>query len=291
MIFTVNLPNGATHTLHSTAADTDEKLIQQVQEYILAKNDNYIENWITFRGTRKMLMDCANYLLRETQEDGVLTRSKLDIINKRETPISNLVNQSVYDFLYGDTLQNEDGSTYISEIESIDQDIIEDYKYEIHNELESHLLSSELSDRDEKWKDTTTYKLNMLYSTPDKYIEVGDDNVITYDLKKNDKGEWVAEYPKFDGSTINFSKLIIHNSRKGIIPLDSHYTSHWAYVDTNNEFVFMDESYKIHKNCTQYQVGQDNESEMDHILCFYVEETDKYYFYDENIEEITNFVS
>lgn len=280
------------HTLHSSASDSGTELVNQVQQYILDKFDNYITNYTTFHGTRKMLLDCANYLLRETQEGGILTPDKYSTINKRETVISNLANQSVYDYLYGYSEFNNDQGFYSAEIESIDQDLIEDYRNEIIPEL-SPTINAEYRDsaKAKKWRDTKTYKMNILYSTKDKYIEVGDDDVFTYDLKKNEAGEWSAEYPKFDGSTIHFSKELIHESRNGRIPIDADYISNWSYIDTENNFKFNGEYFIVDKSCKQYIVLDDNESKMDHVLGFYIKDNNEYIFFDENIEDITKFVS
>ncbi|MFS0560489.1 hypothetical protein AB1K91_07095 [Terribacillus sp. 179-K 1B1 HS] len=289
MIFTINLPNGTKHTMHSKASDSNAELVSQVEEFILKKFDAYITNFINSKGTRKMLQDCANYLLRETREGGVLTTDKLKTINKRETVISNLANQSVYDHLYGNSEFGEDSNSYSYEIESIEQDLM-DFKEEISNELSPSLPSSmKHTQQNIKWKETKTYKLNLLYSTRSKHTEVGDDKVITYNLEQND--EWITESPIFDGSTINFRKVVIHQSRNGRIPLYADYVSNWSYVDTENRFEFNGRCFYVDKACKQYRVFNDNVSEMDHVLCFYLKEKDEYFFYDENIEDITFFIN
>lgn len=92
-----------------------------------------------------------------------------------------------------------------------------------------------------KWRHTTTYKLNMLYSFQNKI-----DN-------------------SFD--------------RKGIINKSLPYLTEWCYVDSDNNFEF---------DCKKYKII--NNKNFNHscykILCF--KQFDKYYFFNENINEIKN---
>lgn len=48
----------------------------------------------------------------------------------------------------------------------------------------------------------------------------------------------------------------------------------------------MNNRYRISNDVGQYRVGEDNQCEMEKILCYYLKDKDQYLWFDENIDPI-----
>ena len=103
--------------------------------------------------------------------------------------------------------------------------------------------------------------------------------------------EFLNNYPKFTNQ-IKPLKVLIHNDRDGLIDKNKPYIAEWKQVNTDNEFEFNKNKYKISNKLKQYQLHNNNNNKyiMYSVLCYYIPHEDKYYFFDENIDEITKYV-
>jgi hypothetical protein len=130
-----------------------------------------------------------------------------------------------------------------------------------------------------RWHKSKTYKINNLYSyTYGKTEKV-------WDWLKQD---WVEYKPTFN---LNIKRLIDPSKP---------YVAKWCLVDIDNNFKFNDKNFIISNDLIVYKVKNKsvyinnelnnftNEAEMEQILCFYIPYKDKYYFFDENIDKISN---
>ena len=286
MIFEVRTPDGIKR-LHYNKRTSNKKLIQQVQKYVLDKYDDFLSEYRHTKEAKIMLNDCATYLMRGSNNGKTLTKDKIKTINENEIPLSNVKNKFIEDYLYGN-VDVKDGQFYDSNIESVDQYYI-DYCDVRVNELnkEKYKNDKEIV----KWKSSKTYKINQLYSSTDRYEEVTDDRVSVYYISKDKLDEYINdENLKFKGN-IKTKKVLVHKGRKGIIDKNKPYIAEWKRVNTNNEFEFNKNKYKISNKLKQYQLDLDSDKYiMDSVLCYYIPHEDKYYFFDENIDEITKYI-
>lgn len=286
MIFEIRTPDGI-KKLHYNKKTSNKKLIQQVQKYVLDKYDNFLSEYRYTKEAKIMLNDCATYLMRGSNNGKTLTKDKIKTINENEIPLSKVKNKFIEDYLYGN-VDVKDGQFYDSNIESVDQYYI-DYCDVRVNELnkEKYKNDKEIV----KWKNSKTYKINQLYSSNDKYEEVTDDRVSIYYISKDKLDEYINDESfKFKGN-IKTKKVLVHKGRKGIIDKTKPYIAEWKQVNINNEFEFNKNKYKISNKLKQYQLDLDSDKYiMDSVLCYYIPHEDKYYFFDENIDEITKYV-
>ncbi len=77
----------------------------------------------------------------------------------------------------------------------------------------------------------------------------------------------------------------------GLFGVDEKIIAEWCLVDTENYFKFRGNKYLIDSILQEYKVSGDNESDMDKILCFYSYDRDKYFFFNQDIRDITEFIS
>jgi hypothetical protein len=118
-------------------------------------------------------------------------------------------------------------------------------------------------------------------------------------IQKNKHEKWIARHQgqvnrwgKSKTSALN--KLYLQDdfkeywSRFGLFDPSKPTISNWSIIDTENKFSFNNQLYKIDESLEQYKVYDDNAAGMEKILCFYVPNEDRYYFFDENIVPIKN---
>lgn len=117
-------------------------------------------------------------------------------------------------------------------------------------------------------------------------------------FKSTGKKEKITNYQKYkDQKTTKINKL------KKTKFKNKNIYGEWALVDTEGVFVFNNKRFKISDKCNQYQgklilvSGRKKDKEyeyrydMDKILCYIDLDSNTYYFYDEKINDVTNFVS
>lgn len=84
----------------------------------------------------------------------------------------------------------------------------------------------------------------------------------------------------------------------GLINPDVNMKKEWVYIDTENNFRFDNKTFRIQDDLEQYKVESKsgnvvdylNKSQMDHVLGFYMPDKKEFKFFDENVEEITDYV-
>ena len=88
------------------------------------------------------------------------------------------------------------------------------------------------------------------------------------------------------------TKLI--KGRKGIIDKTKSYIASWCTVDTENNFIFNNNKYKINEEVSQYTIRKKkpkfddykNDYQMDKILVY--KQDGQMFFFDQNIDRIDN---
>lgn len=101
-----------------------------------------------------------------------------------------------------------------------------------------------------RWKRTSTYRMN---------------NIVSFDNERADKYHW---------------------KREGLINHKKPYDSEWCVVDTDNQFIYKGNKYKISEDVKQYKVSRDNKSQMDKLLV--CEQDDNLFHFDQNSNQIEN---
>src|SRR5690606_32264330 len=136
-----------------------------------------------------------------------------------------------------------------------------------------------------KYKKSNSYKISRFYSTPE---------INTYKIKEK---TYVDENKKKHVLKNVFGEAIVEDVKvtigghKGFINVNENYFSDWVYVDTDNKFIFDNKAFCIDKELEQYKVKEDNQCEMEKVLCYYLVEKKEYRFFDENIEDICKYVN
>lgn len=237
------------------------------------------ESNTSHRDLKMMWFDIGTYLLHGEKDTNVLSYKKSKSVKRREIPLSSVKNKSIEDYLYSGISDELESGEYSDTFTSIDQHFIDEYEKQLVDELYTY----EKSETQEKaWKDTNTYKQNMIYSCEDKYNLVTDEKAYTVRIEDLD------EYRKFSGN-IKPIKVLVHKGRKGLIDKNKPYINENVYVDNTNVFTFNSQTFVIDTILDSYRVI-DEKSEMVSITCFYVPHEDKYLFFDEKVNNITEFI-
>jgi hypothetical protein len=280
--FRVSTPDGIIELDYNSKMTYNDKL-EKVNDLLL-QYDDYLSKYRKSKNAKKMLFDLSSYLLKG-ENTNQLSYKKSKSVKLREIPVSNVKNQSIKDLLYSGRKENMDFGEYEDEFVSVDQHFI-DYEEQLVDEMYSF---KKTKTQIEKWENTSTHKLNKLRSSYDKYKYVTDNKVITYKFdNKEDLQKFLDNTPKFTNS-IKPKKILVHKGHRGLIEKTDNYTAAWVNVDTDNIFKFLGDTYKISDELSQYQLNNDTYL-MTSVLCYYIKNKDEYHFFDQNIEEITNYV-
>jgi hypothetical protein len=229
----------------------------------------------SYYNSEDLLERCATFLLRgQYKQNNIMTIFNIRNAQVNEIPVS-LANGNAQDLMYSDNGNLDD---------------IQNQTINASPTLTSYEKKNTTKNK-KRFKKSNTYKLTKLYSTkPIKTYKISQVFYKDKDKKKKPlKNAW--------GENIYDAVEVTIRGNKGII--DGNYIGEWVYVDVSNEFSFNGLKFKINQSLKQYDVKKSslendyftNESEMDKILCYYLIDYNKYHFFDENIDEITEFVT
>lgn len=297
MYFYIKTPDG-TVTITFDKNTTFEEKLEILNKKVFEPYKDFLMEYKHTTQAKKMLLDCTNFLIMGRNNKTTLTPRKLKRINEKELPLTYVKNKFIEEYLYGSPSEDyDDYYVFDSETEYVEQDIskelLEDYCNLRVKEINRIEDSRKQKGNDDKksWENSKTYKINQLYSSTDKCEEVTDDRVSVYYISKDKLVEYINdESLKFKGN-IKTKKVLVHKGRKGAIDKNKPYIAEWKQVNIDNEFEFNKNKYKISNKLKQYQLDLDNHKYiMDSVLCYYIPHEDKYYFFDENIDEITKYV-
>ena len=298
MYFYIKTPDGKVTITFDKNTTFEEKLEILNKKVFEPYKDFLIEYKHTVKA-KKMLLDCTNFLIMGRNNKTTLTPRKLKRINEKELLLTYVKNKFIEEYLYGSPSEDyDDYYVFDSETEYVEQDtpkeLLKDYcnlRIKEIIRIEDLRKQRDNDDKNNNWESSKTYKINQLYSSADKYEEITDDRVSVYYISKDKLDEYINDESfKFKGN-IKTKKALVHKGRKGIIDKSKPYIAEWKRVNTNNEFEFNKNKYKISNKLKQYQMNLDsNKYIMDSVLCYYIPYEDKYYFFDENINEITKYV-
>lgn len=280
MSFRIRTPNGIHYVYNETNLKFEDKL--KIVNELLEKHKNYISNYKN-NITNLFLIDCANFLLLG-EKNNVISKYKEQVVKLREIPISNINNKNIENMIYSSfTEEAKDENINRFNVKQINQNFI-DYRQLLIQEFYTEKKTNKI---EKLWKNSRNHKLNLLYSCDEKIVDITDDTVVTYKVDPNHISEilFCGEIQKGIPKTI---KKKVVDKREGII--NENTIVKWVLPNQYNEFNFnnhkfvvWDEKYKTYNN--GYKLA-----EMNYILCVYNKCKDTYYFFNENIDEITNKV-
>lgn len=274
MSFHIKTPRGTAYVKYEKSMTYDDKL-NEINKLL----EKFNESNTSHRDLKMMWFDIGTYLLHGEKDTNVLSYKKNKSIKRREIPTSSVKNQSIEDYLYSGITEELESGEYSDSFTSVNQHFIDEYEKLLIDELYTY---KKTETQTKQWQDTNTYKQNMIYSCEDKYKYITDERV--YPVKYEDKDK----YNKFSNN-IKPIKVLVHNGRKGLIDKTKPYINEGIYVDNTNTFKFNNQTFVINNSLESYRVI-DEKSEMVSINCFYVPHEDKYHFFDEKVNNITNFV-
>lgn len=282
MGFPVQTPDGTIYLPYKYKMSYQEK-INNINNF-LERYKDYMESNRNSSAVKKMAYSLGSYLFKDESDTNVNSYKKHKSIQKREIPVSSLINSSYSDLFYSSVADNEEYNIFAG-IQSANNEKFIDYTKHLVNELyEDNKSKRDLS----RWQESKSYKINSLYSCDDKYEYITNNEVKSYQIKKEQLDEFLNSTPKFQHN-IKPERVLVHKGRKGIIDKDTRYISEYIYVDNTNKFTFNKSEFEIDSSLKQYKVINEK-SEMDSVLCYYIIDSEKYYFFDQNIDDITKYV-
>lgn len=232
--------------------------------------------------SEKILERLADYLLTGNFSDAeIITLDRMEKIRQKEIPLSS-TSPAVANFMYGDEADsNDDDYNYVPVSTSLTTDEVEKDIYGMDSADFERKSKKEKANR-KTWRKSLTCKINKFRST---------EEIRTYRIKPVmtvDKEGKKKVLKTIDGVVVLDAFYITIGGHKGTI--DEINVAKWCTVDTENVFEFMGDKYKISDSLEQYAVDLDNDNKasMEKILCYYLPQSDKYLFYDENIDQIDN---
>jgi hypothetical protein len=230
--------------------------------------------------SQKILERLADYLLTgnfDTAE--IITLNRMEKIRQKEIPISS-ASPSVANFVYGDEAESgNDDFTIVDVSTKLTTDEVEKNVYDMNTADFERRDKKDKSNR-KTWRKSKTFRMNKFRST---------EAIETYRVKPvmtTDKEGKRKTLKTLDGVVVLDAVYITIGGKKGII--DEMYLARWCTVDAENVFEFMGDKYRISDNIEQYAVDFDNDNKatMEKILCYYLPQSGRYLFYDENINDI-----
>lgn len=257
---------------------------------------------LAYERMEKILDGISTYLLRgQYKKNGIMT-----IFNIRQARIMELaastLNGNAEDLIY-----SSDGKGSSVDSMSINSSAqLSKYSHENTDVDGSQEAGKRKKKRLEKihkrYTQSNTYKLSKLYST----LEVGTDDYYHDGYNYNGKRiKCNGSYPykhkeikdEYGNKYIDTKEIKIGGRKGALLYLNQPYESKWSNVDTENVFEFDNCKWTIDGSLEQYQVKNrydetekwTNESEMEKVLCYKID--NKYHFYDEKIQDITQYVN
>lgn len=302
--YKINMPNGFKKNLYYNI-DTDK--ITLIKEQVLDYWEEYLYSHFVWSGKfnpvklnyedkTKMLLDrCATFLLLDDNKNyNINSDRKRKNIYNNEILLSSMpddVNDAIYSVDADEITQTPKRSSSIqaNEILSGNKDYM---KHE-------NIHKKRLNKIERRYKDSYQYKIKNLYTTEDKKIK------ILYKLKNKDI-EYNIPNPAFTEKELliwqnkNFRNIFGENiydyktktikGKKGLMNKNKPYIWKWCYVNTENEFMFNNQKYKIDNSLDQYQkkdiANKNLDYEMDSILCY--KQGNNQYYFDQRIDQIRN---
>lgn len=257
------MPNGTSRIMRYNKETPIADRMKLVETHIISYweeffRDNWLKESTNIKGSNihaKSILDrCATFiLLADMRKNDILSKAKIDSINKHEVTILSDDEQEL----------NLESKLVIDEVQPTTATEISQEEKKVARQVK-------------KWNKSKTRKFYKMYSTP---------KVFTYRVKPvRDEDGKVAK--NIVGQAVYNAEYVTIGGNKGLIDKSKPYISKWCLVDTDNKFTFNDIGFIIDKSVEQYKVGKDNVSEMDTILAYYIPDKNEYYFFDENIDEI-----
>lgn len=275
----VPLPNGDVKQVYYPNNSNPKKRTFMIQREVLDDWEDYCnDNWITFDSggygytpedkVKKMLDNAATYLLvkhREDLEYNYLEYDDLNEINNNEIRID-----SFFD-------EHEKPESLEESLDVINQFVNENSKGD-GKIIQPEPVVDKIADR--RKKRTKLDKFNDIYGRPSN---------ISYDYIEDNRLPFMPKYWR--------EIEICKDKKHGVIDKSRSYSVEWVEVRKDMRFTFKDNQFRISAKARQYLYQNTitkfddyrDKYKMTKVLCY--EQDNKYHFYDENINNISEFVN
>lgn len=275
--YTITKPDGSRQKIYFNYHADPQDRLSDISKLLNEENVNYCnDNWITFNSggfgdtpedkTKRFLESLANAIL---YEDKV---SKHNILNKHK--IKEIVDNEIHiDSFFEDYDKPEDLESCIGAINTL----IEESAKGDGKIIQPEPIVDKVAER--RKTRTKLDKFNDIYGAQsNEYVDYIEDNRLPY-------------MPKYWTEVKSNTK-----ETKGIIDKNKPHKVEWVNVRVDRRFNFDDKNFRISENVKQYLYAGHtkrwetyrDDFKMVKVLCF--EQYGEYYFYDENIDEITEMV-
>lgn len=307
-----------------------KKTLDKWEEYLnnhwiwLGKFDMYRLNYED--KTKSMLDRCGSFLLSGLEEDLILNSRRIKLKNKHELLLSQC-GDDIQDLVYGECNKNDykiqtnnKNMIITNEILSSEDDLMQEVK--IHKKRLPKILK--------RYKGSQQYKIRKLYTYTGRIIKelyklknydlaekplyhtkteniMKNENISYEELKikyPTKKYKFLSEeelikwqqkpFKNIHGENVYEYRDKVIKGHSGIIDSSLPYIWKWCYVNTDNEFEFNGQKYKISNEVGQYsgrivrnrRGDEDIVYDMDMILCY--EQNDRQFYFDQKIDQIKN---
>ncbi|WP_135546943.1 hypothetical protein [Paenibacillus cymbidii] len=248
---------------------------------------------------RRLLSDCANYLIKDTNGGTTLTPRKIEQVRMRELTLSSLRSSDQASDSFGDNDGvHADNARHAAQGDAGDR--FQRSIYHLRKQEQDRQRHASQNQR-RRYVQSRAWRMAKLYSTP---------KTTTYVVDQVGEERNVFSQPVVDVRTVTVG------GHKGIVGIRQPYVAQWCVIDTEGCFTFHGTRYTISPKLRRYRVSDKwngsvaaerraayggskppslhdvsspaadwtNRAVMDRILCFRIDE--RSYFFDQNINKI-----
>jgi len=281
------------------------RLMSEEERMELWLTDIYqpFEEWLLLHkhssSARRLLNDCANYLIKDTNGGATLTPRKIEQVRMRELTLSSLRgSERAHDSLDQNDGVRGDNARHAAQGDAGDR--FQRAIYHLKKQEQDRQRQASQSQR-KRYVQSRAWRMAKLYSTPKTTAYVVDQ---------------VGDERNVFGRPVVDVRAVIVGGHKGIVGIRQPYIAQWCVIDTEGCFTFQGTGYIISPKLKRYRVFDKwdgsvaaerraayggskppslhdvsspaadwtNRAVMDRILCFRIEE--RSYFFDQNINKI-----
>ena len=308
--YKIIMPNGQKKNIYYNNLDNKIDLVEQ--EVLRYWEDYLLSHWIwlgryeqgrlNYEDKVKSLLDrCGTFVLfGDFKEHDILSNSKRNQMYDNEVLLS-CVPDDVKDIVFGIDVESGDitqtpkrSSTIITnEILSGNKQYTQEIK--IHKKRFPKVIK--------RYKQSHHYKIKKIYFTKDRIVKElykiknGDlqEKPLNRELPEEELIKWQQKpFKNIHGENVYEYRDKVIKGHSGIIDSSLPYIWKWCYVNTDNEFEFNGQKYKISNEVGQYsgrivrnrRGDEDIVYDMDMILCY--EQNDRQFYFDQKIDQIKN---
>jgi hypothetical protein len=292
--------------------DSDNKISLIKQEVLKYWEDYLLSHWIwlgkfkqgklNYEDKTKSLLDkCATFLmLSNFKKYDILSDNKRNQMYDNEILLS-CASDDIKDAIYSINIEDEEITQTPRRSSAIITNEILSGNKQYTQEVKIH--KKRLPKIIKRYKQSQQYKIKKLYSVADKIVKElykfknGDlqEKPLNKELSEEELIKWQQKpFKNIHGENVYEYRVKIIKGHPGLIDSTLPYLWAWCYANTDNEFEFSGQKYKIDNEVEQYsgRVVVDRHGEediiydMDMILCY--EQNGVQFYFDQKIDRIDN---